>query len=429
MRNKQVSQFKESEIGAIPENWDISKISEVAKINESSIKSSYPHKTIEYVDISSVDKGRLISTQILDINDSPSRAKRIVKDNDILLSTVRPNLQHFYFIKHAKNNLIASTGFAVISPKSIHPRFLYYFLTTKRNTDFFSAIADTQTSTYPAFNAEIIDNLYCPFPDINEQDKISKILSDLDDKIEINQEMNQLLEAIGQAIFKHWFVDFEFPDENGKPYQSSGGKMVDSELGVIPEGWKVGKLGDISDITMGQSPPGETYNETGEGVPFYQGIRDFGFRFPSRHVYCSAPTRFAQESDILLSVRAPIGRVNIAEQRVAIGRGVASIRLKGKNQGFLYYLLLSIQSGWDVFEAEGTVFGAVTKHDINDFIIVVPPEIMRDKFSEIIKCFDMRILVNEKESRALSLIRDSLLPRLMSGKIRVPVSNEAREFA
>ena len=102
--------------------------------------------------------------------------------------------------------------------------------------------------------------------------------------------MNTTLEAIGQAIFKHWFVDFEFPNEEGKPYKSSGGEMVETEQGEVPVGWRFGTLGDICDITLGQSPPGKNYNETWEGMPFYQGNRDFGFRFPARRVYCPAPT-------------------------------------------------------------------------------------------------------------------------------------------
>ena len=142
------------------------------------------------------------------------------------------------------------------------------------------------------------------------------------------------MEKIGQALFKRWFVDFEFPNEVGKPYKSSGGEMTNSVVGEIPKGWVIGGLGDICEITMGQSPPGESYNETGEGVPFFQGVRDFGFRFPSRRIYCTAPApaRFAAEGDVLLSVRAPVGSLNVAKERSAIGRGVAAIRLKGKQK-------------------------------------------------------------------------------------------------
>jgi type I restriction enzyme S subunit len=275
-----------------------------------------------------------------------------------------------------------------------------------------------------SLNCGDIPKFEIPIPSISEQSAISDMLDSLDLKIQLDQKMNRTLEAIGQAFFKRWFVDFEFPNEEGKPYKSSGGEMVNSSVGEIPRGWAIGGLGDICDITMGQSPPGETYNETEEGLPFFQGVRDFGFRFPSRRIYCTEPTRFAQAGDVLLSVRAPVGSLNVAEERSVIGRGVAALRLKGKQNGFLYYLLLATRSGWDKYESEGTVFGSATKQDVFDFKIVIPSKNLRDQFGDLIEPLDKRIFLNELESRNLTVIRDSLLPRLMSGKIRVPILKE-----
>jgi restriction endonuclease S subunit len=131
--------------------------------------------------------------------------------------------------------------------------------------------------------------------------------------------------------------------------------MVETELGEVPRGWKVGTLDDICVITMGQSPPGTTYNETGEGLPFYQGITDFGFRFPSRRIYCIAPTRF----------------------------------------------------------------GSVGKSDVHGFKVVLPPEYFRERFGSFVEPFDKHIANNEKQSQILISIRDALLPKLMSGEIRL----------
>jgi len=279
---------------------------------------------------------------------------------------------------------------------------------------------------FDSLNCSDIPKFQIPVPSIPEQSAISDVLDALDSKIELNQQMNQNLEAVGRAIFKRWFVDFKFPNEEGKPYRSSGGEMVyNDEFGKeIPKGWERGRLADICEITMGQSPPGKTYNERNNGLPFFQGIRDFGFRFPSKRVYCTAPTRFAEEGDVLLSVRAPVGSLNVVEERCAIGRGVAALRLKGRQNGFLYYLLLATRSAWDKFESEGTVFGSATKQDVHDFKIVIPPKNQRDQFGELIESLDKRILLNERESRILAAIRDSLLPRLMSGKIRIPIPKE-----
>ena len=259
------TKFKDTEIGLIPEDWDVKRVKEVAKINELTIKNYFPHKEIEYIDIRSVDKGKIIEIKEIPLDKAPSRAKRIVRDNDILISTVRPNLKHFAFIKSAKQNTIASTGFAVITSKEIAPQFLYSYLTTVRYTDYLSAIADTHTSTYPAFNPDVIENSFAPFPKKEEQKLIAKILSDLDSKIELLQKQNKTLEAIGQAIFKHWFVDFEFPNEDGRPYKSSGGEMVfNAELQrEIPKGWEVGSPMRLASFKNGKSTTLATYDENG----------------------------------------------------------------------------------------------------------------------------------------------------------------------
>lgn len=260
-----------------------------------------------------------------------------------------------------------------------------------------------------------------PIPPYDEQIKLSEILISLDNKIDLNHQMNSTLEQIAQTLFKHWFIDFEFPDENGNPYKSSGGRMVDSELGEIPEGWKIGVLGDFCEIIMGQSPPGKTYNEEGKGLPFHQGITDFGFRFPSRRVYCTEPKRIAEKGDVLLSVRAPVGSLNVADQKYAIGRGLAALKLKRDHGSYLFYLMKATQSRWNIFESEGTVFGSIGKSDIYNFKTIIPPQNLISKFNDLIKPLDERIACNEKNNHILSLTRDSLLPKLMSGKIRVQV--------
>lgn len=132
---------------------------------------------------------------------------------------------------------------------------------------------------------------------------------------------------MAKQLYDYWFVQFDFLDENGKPYKSSGGKMVWNEKlkRDIPEGWNNGTLIDIANITMGQSPDGTSYNEIGEGMLFYQGSTDFGMRFPSVRQYTTAPSRFAKKGDILMSVRAPVGAVNIANNDCCIGRGLSAL--------------------------------------------------------------------------------------------------------
>src|SRR3990172_1851377 len=174
-------------------------------------------------------------------------------------------------------------------------RWAYYELLTQdiNGMDSGSAIPSTSREAFYSLPVRV------PPPD--EQRTIACILRTLDDKIELNRRMNETLEAIARALFKSWFVDFDpvrakaegrdpgLPSHLADLFPDS---FQDSELGEIPAGWEVGRVDDEFDLTMGQSPPGETYNETGVGLPFYQGSSDFGFRFPNRRVYCTAPTRF-----------------------------------------------------------------------------------------------------------------------------------------
>ena len=190
-------------------------------------------------------------------------------------------------------------------------------------------------------------------------------------------------------------------------------------MGEVPRGWRIGSLVDIAKITMGQSPPGESYNEAGSGLPFYQGTRDFGWRFPKRRVYCTQPTRYAEPGDVLLSVRAPVGHLNIANERCAIGRGLAALRHLILPNGFLYYLLRATQLGWAKFEAEGTVFGSASKNDVTGFPIIIPDERLVAAFGRLVEPIDALIEVNEREMSGLASIRDTLLPKLMSGELRL----------
>jgi type I restriction enzyme S subunit len=144
-----------------------------------------------------------------------------------------------------------------------------------------------------------------------------------------------------------------------------------------------------------------------------------GIRFPSRRVFCTVPTRIGEKGDVLLSVRAPVGSLNVAIEQCGVGRGVAALRPKMRPGSFLYYLLHATQPGWEKFEAEGTVFGSVSKSDVHNFQITVPPLSLMQHFGQYVAPMDFRIESNEVETRLLVSIRDALLPKLLSGKVRV----------
>ena len=293
---------------------------------------------------------------------------------------------------------------ACVANQNNDTHFLSYLLSTLKLGRF------SGQSAQPGLSAKFLSNLVVKVPDLFTQQEIAGILSSLDAKIETNNKLNEKLEEMAQAIFKSWFVDFEpFKD---KPFH-------ETELGMIPEGWEVGVLSDISTITMGQSPCGTSYNENGEGIIFYQGRTEFGFRFPSIRLYTTAPSRFAEVGSTLMSVRAPVGDINMALLRCCIGRGVASIKSNCDCNSYIYYLMKSLKKRFDIYNGEGTVFGSVGRDTLRKMLITIPPSSVISDFEINVSKIDSRIKINELESQRLASLRDTLLPRLMFGELKV----------
>lgn len=241
--------------------------------------------------------------------------------------------------------------------------YLYYNIFSKKFIDYVNSIHTG--SAIPHISQKQIEDYKILLPNLETQCRIASILSSLDRKIELNNKINADLEEMAQAIFKNWFVDFE-------PFKD--GKFVDSELGMIPEGWKVGTLADIAEITMGQSPAGNSLNENREGMIFYQGSSDFGFRFPSIRVFTTEPKRLAVANSVLFSVRAPVGDINVAKEECCIGRGVASIKSKYGHDSYLFYTMKSLHKLFDSFDGEGTVFGSINKKTLSAIQILLPSD-------------------------------------------------------
>ncbi len=364
----------------------------------------------------------------------PSRARRKVKKGDIIFSAVRPNLCHYGYMDNPPSNLLVSTGFVVITvnAKIVDSRFLYYYLTQNDIVNHLHAIGEQAVSTYPTIRPSDIEDLSVFLPPLYEQKRISSILYSLDSKISCNSRINDNfafsfllltcfvlwllklindnLEQQAQALFKSWFVDFE-------PFKD--GEFVESEMGMIPKGWTVGALSEIANITMGTSPSGSSYNVTGEGDVFYQGRAEFGFRFPTRNMYTTEAKRFAEIDSVLLSVRAPVGDINVAGERCCIGRGLASVQSKDGNNSFMLYLMQNLQPVFDRFNGEGTVFGCINKKTLEDLTILIPDKETMAKFDNVCSKMDGQIKTLDQESRRLAQLRDTLLPRLMSGELKV----------
>lgn len=265
-----------------------------------------------------------------------------------------------------------------------------------------------------------MEQAFCSI-DIPEQRCDISILSSIDKKMAINRKANMALESLARHIYDYWFVQFDFPNEEGKPYKSSGGKMVWNETlkREIPDGWKDGLLKDVANITMGQSPEGSSFNENGDGVVFYQGCSDFGVRFPKVRVFTNSPTRFAKKGDILMSVRAPVGTTNIANTDCCIGRGLAALNSSIGSNTHLFQILKELKVKFDVINNGGTTFGAIGKEDLYSLDITVPCKSVVSNFEHIAgPIFEKQMNIGY-EIEELQSLRDYLLPLLMNGQVTI----------
>ncbi|ENB93461.1 type I restriction modification DNA specificity domain protein [Escherichia coli P0299438.11] len=300
--------------------------------------------------------------------------------------------------------------------------FLPLFLAYYTRTNFFkSAITSVAGANINNLNQDILGNIMIPHYSIGIQKSIVAVLTSIDEKIAINNRINAELEAMAKTLYDYWFVQFDFPDANGKPYKTSGGRMEYNATlkREIPAGWAVNTLSQIANITMGQSPAGESYNEDGIGTLFFQGSTDFGWLFPTPRQYTTSPTRMAKKGDILLSVRAPVGDMNIANADCCIGRGLAALNSKSRSDGFLFYVMKYFKQVFERRNAEGTTFGSMTKDDLHSLQVVCPEPGLLKRYDDIVSEYNKMIFTRSLENQDLIKLRDWLLPILMNGQVKI----------
>ncbi len=327
----------------------------------------------------------------------------VPQQDDILLTSVGSlgipymvkNDERFYF---KDGNLIWIRN---IDASKLSPLYLFKWLGSDLGKNALREI--TIGSTQEALTIVGLKRLMLVLPALPEQKAIASVLSSLDDKIDLLHRQNVTLEKMAETIFRQWFIE----------------KAKDD--------WEVVKLSDEFDFTMGVSPTGDTLNETSEGIAFYQGNADFGFRFPNSRVFTTSPKRFAEIFDTLISVRAPVGDINMACQRCCIGRGVAAFRYRNDESYFsyTYYKMKSVLSSIKQFNETGTVFGSITKKDFQEIDNLIPDFHIIENFQRLVNPLDKKIIDNSKQIQTLTALRDSLLPKLMSGEVKV--NNERRK--
>lgn len=285
--------------------------------------------------------------------------------------------------------------FSVLDPAKLDADFLYYSLQLPATVDYLTGSA--YGSAQPNISPSLILNAEIPLPSLSEQKSITDLLCSLDDKIAANNKTIQLADSLTSALAEDAF---------------SRGNFV--------------PLASIAEITMGNSPKGETLNEDGEGLAFFQGIRDFGVRYPQERVSSTAPTRFAKELDTLFSVRAPVGTVNLAGMPCSIGRGISALSSKTETPYALFHAVRASKI-WERYNAEGTVFGSINRKQLEQSEIPWVFHSERYELESTLAGLERLLRTATVMNETLSSIRDTLLPQLMSGKLRVQDAETALE--
>jgi type I restriction enzyme S subunit len=425
-------------------------IKNVCHINYKTIRKFLQPEVIQYLDTSNITRNQIDNIQILNRNVTPfpSRAKRKVKNQTILYSTVRPIQEHFGFIVNPDNNLIVSTGFLTIDVKddNVEAKFLYYALTQKNITAYLQTIAVNNASSYPSINPDDIGNLQFEIPSSKEdQQKIVAVISALDAKIELNNRINAQLEAIAKTLYDYWFVQFDFPNENGKPYKSSGGKMVYSPKlkREIPEGWEISVLSDwiATDKTGDWGKDVVTGNHSlevrcirGTDINGLNGIENLNA--PTRYILQKNNHKLLAPFDFVVEISggspaqstgriAFITKKTLARFKVPLtcSNFCKAIALSDNDYFFNFaYLWSALYNNGVFFSWEGKTNGIknlLFNSFINNYQVAKPPKEIAHNFYKLVEPMQeirQHLLIENYE---LANLRDWLLPMLMNGQITI----------
>lgn len=389
------TKLKQTALGPIPEEWERFELGQFTEIIKNSYKPIASEK-LQYIGLEHIDQQGL-SLNSVGRSSTVKSNKFKFQNGDILFGKLRPYFRKVY---RPKFSGVCSTDIWVLrAKKGFDQGWLFYLIAGQ---DFIKYASSGSSGTrMPRADWQYLNKTVWLVPPLPEQRRIASILASLDDKIELNRQMNKTLEEIASAIFKHWFVDFEFPNEQGKPYKSSGGKMVESELGMMPEVWRVGRLDDIMEFMYGKALK-EADRKSGT-VVVYGSSGIVGYH----------NAKLVNGPGIVIGRKGNVGSVHWVDRDFY----PIDTTYYVKSSFALVYCLYLLKN--ELFFDSDSVVPGLNRQIAYQNRIVVPPQSIVDKFSEVATRSRENISSNELETLTLSKIRDSLLPRLMSGRIRV----------
>ncbi|MDN5752415.1 MAG: restriction endonuclease subunit S [Nitrosospira sp.] len=438
-------------------DWETRKLRECCDFNPSSIKSDWPHRSLRYIDISSVGEGiQTEPPQLFLRSEAPSRAQRLVAPGDCLLSTVRPNRRSMLWLRFVADDIVASTGFAVLRAKRriIFPRYLYYIIFNQTFTDYL--VTREKGAAYPAVGIDDIGDAEIALPPFAQQKAIAHILGTLDDKIELNRRMNATLEAMARALFQSWFVDFD-PVRAKLDGRKPAGldpdtaalfptQFQDSPLGHIPNGWEVKTIEELAErVAMG--PFGSDIKVSTfapEGIPIVSGqhlrgilLDDSEFNFISEEHANRLKRSNVQRGDVIFTHAGSIGQVAYIPETSRYERYIISHRQfymrcnRSVISPFYITLYFKTPEGQHRLLANTSSTGVPSISQpvtyLRQLQMVVPPPALLKVFDATVGTIHFKMAHNEEQSRTLATLHDTLRPKLLNGELSVAAGAEEME--
>jgi type I restriction enzyme S subunit len=426
--------FKQSEVGLIPKDWAVKEIGEISSYINRGIAPKYSQEGFPVLNQKCVRNGKIeqVAIKFHDSKETFSKEKIVVKDDILINSTGVGTLGRAANVKSKISGVILVDSHVTIvriDQTKADSWFVAYYLNSIQ-----SRIENMGegTSGQQELSRNLVKAIKIPFPSITEQKLIAQLLSHLDEKIELNQQMNKTLEAVGQAVFKHWFVDFEFPNPEGKPYKSSGGEMIyNSALDKeIPEGWKVKPIDEIADFLNGLALQKFPARDGEEYLPVIK-IRELrqGITESSDKANLDLPKEYiVKNGDVLFSWSGSLEVVIWGFGKGALNQHLFKVTSSKYPKWFFYYWILQFLPEYrQIAAGKATTMGHIQRHHLTASKVTIPNDKTIERINIVLAPILERIVHLKVETRTLVAIRDLLLPRLMSGKIRVTLPNEKQE--
>ena len=409
--------------------WQTVRLGEIVKTNQSTYSPKENWQFVNYLDTGNITMNKI--DEIQNINTAkdklPSRARRKVKTNSIIYSTVRPNQLHYGIIKKQPDNFLVSTGFTVIDvnyDKAV-PDFIYYALTKQEVTEQLQAIAEQSVSAYPSLKPSDIENLELMLPDKKTQERIVAILRSIDEKIKENNAINNNLEQQAVLLFKKWFIEFDNSSKN----------MLETRFGLVPESFKLLKNGELPLVVTDYVANG-SFASLKANVTLYQEpnyayfIRNTDLKsgtfevFVDEHSYNFLSKSTLYGGEIIISNVGDVGSVFLCpklDKPMTLGNNIIMLRPEQENLRYYLYIWFKWLYGQSLIQGikGGSAQPKFNKTDFKNLPIFLPPDDLLEQFHQIVKPMFELIDENNTENQALTRTRYTILPRLMSGELDV----------